>query len=337
MAQLSLRSFALAALLTLGSALAPAQTTVIKMGTLAPEGSGWHKVLLQMGDRWRTISGGRVKLVVYPGGVLGDEPDLVKKMRIGQIQAVALSGGGMFDIERGVMCLQIPMMFDTYDELDYVRERVAPRLEKMIEAKGFIVLNWGDAGWVQFFLKKAVTKVADFKQIKLFTWAGDAEELELWKANGFRVVPLAATDILSGLETGLIEGVPTTPLYAELNQSYRVAPYLIDVKWAPLVGATIVTKKTWDALPADKRAEMLQAARDAGEGLRGGIRKMGDEAIAAMQKRKLTVVPVPAAVLAEWRREAESVYPTIRSRWVPADIFDEVKRLRDEYRAKGRK
>jgi TRAP-type transport system periplasmic protein len=330
-----LRSFALAGLLMFRAALVPAQTTVVKMGTLAPEGSGWHKVLLQIGERWRTISGGRVKLVIYPGGVLGDEPDLVKKMRIGQIQAVALSGGGMFDIERGVMCLQIPMMFDTYDELDYVRDRVSPKLEKMIEAKGFMVLNWGDAGWVQFFLKKPVTNVADFKQIKLFTWAGDAEELELWKASGFRAVPLAATDILSGLETGLIEGVPTTPLYAELNQSYRVAPYLIDVKWAPLVGATVISKKTWEAFPADKRAEMLQAARNAGEALRGGIRKMGDEAIIAMRKRGLTVVPVSPAVAADWRREVEAVYPKIRGRWVPADIFDEVKRLRDEYRAKG--
>jgi TRAP-type C4-dicarboxylate transport system substrate-binding protein len=326
----------LAGLLILTSPFVPAQTTIVKMGTLAPEGSGWHKALLQIGERWRTISGGRVKLVVYPGGVLGDEPDLVKKMRIGQIQAVALSGGGMFDIERGVMCLQIPMMFNTYDELDYVRDRVAPKLEKIIGAKGFVVLNWGDAGWVQFFLKKPVTKVADFKQIKLFTWAGDAEELELWKASGFRAVPLAATDILSGLETGLIEGVPTTPLYAELNQSYRVAPYLIDVKWAPLVGATIIKKQTWETFPAEKRAEMLQAARDAGEALRGGIRKMGDEAITAMQKRKLTVVPVSPSVIADWRREVEAVYPKIRGRWVPADIFDEVKRLRDEYRAKGR-
>lgn len=324
-------------LLVLSGAFAFGQTTVVKMGTLAPEGSGWHKALLQIGDKWRTISGGKVKLVIYPGGVLGDEPDLVKKMRIGQIQAVALSGGGMFDIERGVMCLQIPMMLDSYDELDYVRDRIAGRLEKMIEAKGFVVLNWGDAGWIQFFLKKPVTRISEFKQVKLFTWAGDAEELELWKASGFRVVPLAATDILSGLETGLIEGVPMPPLYAELNQSFRVAPYLIDVKWAPLVGATIVTKKAWDAFPADKRTEMLAAARDAGEGLRGGIRKMGDEAIAAMQKRKLTVVPVAPAVLAEWRREAEAIYPTIRGRWVPADIFDEVKRLRDEYRAKVRK
>ena len=129
-------------LLLLGSLTPVLPQTVIKMGTLAPDGSPWHQALQLMGERWRRISGGQVKLVIYPGGVLGDEPDMVNKMRIGQIQSVALSGAGMSTIEPGVMALQIPMMFESYEELDYVRDRVAPRLEKMIEARGFLVLNW---------------------------------------------------------------------------------------------------------------------------------------------------------------------------------------------------
>ena len=92
--------------------------TVIKMGTLAPDGSPWHQALQTMGERWRKISGGQVKLVIYPGGVLGDEPDMVNKMRIGQIQAAGLSGAGLSGIEPGVMALQIPMMFESYEELD---------------------------------------------------------------------------------------------------------------------------------------------------------------------------------------------------------------------------
>src|SRR5215472_1173684 len=178
-------------LLMLTSSLLPltAQQTVIKMGTLAPSGSPWYQVLEQMGERWRKISGGTVKLTVYPGGALGDEPDLVNKMRIGQIQAVALSGAGMADIEPGVSCLQIPMMFDSYEELDYVRDRMAPRLEKMIETRGFVVLNWGDAGWVHFFTRAPVTHLDEMRQMKLFTWAGSDDTLELWKANGFRPVP----------------------------------------------------------------------------------------------------------------------------------------------------
>jgi TRAP-type C4-dicarboxylate transport system substrate-binding protein len=325
----------LALLLTFG-ALAPAQT-VIKMGTLAPENSPWHQVLQRVGERWRAISGGKVKLVIYPGGVLGDEPDLVKKMRIGQIHAVALSGAGMSEIEPGVMCLQIPMMLSSYEELDYVRDRIAPRLEKMIEARGFLVLNWGDAGWVHFFSRKPVARLDDMRQMKLFTWAGDNDALELWKANGFRAVPLAATDILSGLQTGLIDAVPTTPLYALLNQSFALARYMSDVKWAPLVGATVIARATWEKLPAGERGQMLKAARDAGQDLRGGIRKMGDDAVAAMQKRKLVVTHIETAALEDWRKQTENAYPKMRGHMIPADLFDEVRRLRDEYHRGGGK
>jgi TRAP-type transport system periplasmic protein len=320
-------------MLFLGCVTPALPQAVIKMGTLAPDGSPWHEALQSMAERWRTISGGQVKLVIYPGGVLGDEPDMVNKMRIGQIQAAGLSGAGLSGIEPGVMALQIPMMFDSYEELDYVRERVTPQLEKMMEARGYLVLNWGDVGWVHFFTTRPVTRLSEMRNLKLFTWAGDNDTLELWKANGFRAVPLAATDILTGLQTGLIDAVPTTPLYALLNQSFGIARNMIDVKWAPLIGATVITRRMWDTLPAGNRAEMLKAAREAGVSMRGGIRKMGDEAVVTMQKRRLQVIHVDAAGVEEWRREAEGVYPKLRGVQVPADLFDEVRKLRDQYRA----
>jgi TRAP-type C4-dicarboxylate transport system substrate-binding protein len=307
--------------------------TVIKMGTLAPDGSPWHQALQLMGERWRKISAGQVKLVIYPGGVLGDEPDMVNKMRIGQIQAAGLSGAGLSGIEPGVMALQIPMMFDSYEELDYVRERVAPRLEKMVEARGYVVLNWGDVGWVHFFTTRPASRMGDMRKMKLLTLAGDNDTLELWKANGFRAVPLAATDILTGLQTGLVEAVPNTPLFALLDQSFGIARNMIDVKWAPLIGATVITRRMWDSLPATQRSDMMKAAREAGVSLRDGIRKMGDEAIVTMQKRRLQVIHADAAAVAEWRREAEGVYPKLRGSQVPAELFDEVRKLRNEYRA----
>ena len=319
--------------LLLGCVTPAMPQTVIKMGTLAPDGSPWHQTLQSMGERWRKISAGQVKLVIYPGGVLGDEPDMVNKMRIGQIQAAGLSGAGLSGIEPGVMALQIPMMFDSYEELDYVRERVAPRLEKMVEARGYVVLNWGDVGWVHFFTTRPASRMGDMRKMKLLTLAGDNDTLELWKANGFRAVPLAATDILTGLQTGLVDAVPNTPLFALLDQSFGIARNMIDVKWAPLIGATVITRRMWDSLPAAQRSDMMKAAREAGVSLRDGIRKMGDEAIVTMQKRRLQVIHADAAALAEWRREAEGVYPKLRGGQVPAELFDEVRKLRDEYRS----
>src|SRR5580658_7753016 len=125
------------AILLCGLAVAAnAQPIDIKMATLAPKDSPWCDVLVRMGERWKTISKGNVKLTLYAGGVMGDEPDTVNKLRVKLIQAVALSGAGMGDVERGVACLQIPLMFDSYEELDYVRDRIAPKLEKRIEASG---------------------------------------------------------------------------------------------------------------------------------------------------------------------------------------------------------
>ena len=336
------RRFAVALLVLGALAGLRAQTQTIMMATLAPDGSPWHKVLERMGERWRTISGGQVRLKIYPGGTLGDEPDLVNKMKINQIQAVALTGAGMSEIDSSVMCLQIPLLLDSYAELDYVRDRMARKLEDRILAKGFVVLTWGDAGWVHFFSRERALRADDLRKMKLFTWAGNNDELELWKANGFRPVPLAATDILMGLETGLIDVVPTVPIYALWNQSFGLARHMNDLKWAPLVGATIVTKTAWDKVPAAYRDKMLEAAKQTGEDLRGGIRGMGDAAIKTMtegqagkRQTRLTVDHADDAVLADWRKQAEAVYPKIRGKIVPADLFDEVNRLHDEYRARG--
>jgi TRAP-type C4-dicarboxylate transport system substrate-binding protein len=321
---------------------ARAQQIEIKMATLAPKDSPWCDVLVRMGERWKAISGGNVRLTIYAGGVMGDEPDTVNKLRVKLIQAVALTGAGMGDIEKGVAALQIPLMFESYEELDYVRDRVAPTLEKRISANGYVVLNWGDAGWVHFFADKPITRLDDLRKLKMFTWAGGSnEELELWKANGFHPVALAATDIQMGLKTGLIDVIPTTPLYALWNQCFTLAKYMNDVKWAPLIGATLVSKAAWEKIPEAQRGPMLQAARDSGQELRSGIRGMGDKAITAMtagipgkKMDKLTVVHADDAAMADWRKQTEGVYAKMRGPIIPEDLFDEVRRLRDEYRAR---
>lgn len=315
-----------------------AQPVLVKMGTVAPEGSPWHQILQQMGQQWQKISGGKVTLRIYPGGVLGDEPDMITKMRIGQLQAVALSGSGLSRLEPAVACLQIPMMIESYEELDYVRDRIAPRLEKLLDEKGYVVLNWGDAGWVHFFTKTPARRLDDIRKMKLFTMAGDADALELYQQAGFRPVPLATTDMMPALQTGLIEAFDVPPLLAMLNQWFGLARNMIDLKWAPLVGGTILSKKTWERVPESMRPAMLEAARSAGLRLRSEIRKMGDDAVVEMKKRGLSVITLDAATVAEWRREVEQAYPKLRGRLVPADLFDEVRRLRDEFRAqRGKK
>jgi len=320
---------------TVPAAASPDPEVVLKMGTAAPEGSSWHQIFKEMGEKWRQAPGGGVVLRIYPGGVLGDEPDLVRKMRVGQIQAAALTAAGLSDIDKSVAALQIPMMFRSYGELDYVRERLRPTLEKRLEEKGFVVLNWGDAGWVMFFAKEPFTMPDDLKKMRLFAWAGDNDAIEIWKAAGFQPVPLPSTEILTGLQTGLINAFDTTPLAALSSQWFALAPHMLDLKWAPLVGATVVTRKAWEKVPREARPALLKSAEEAGQRLRVDIRQANDKAIEAMKTRGLKVLPVTPAVEAAWQRAAESVHPRIRGTIVPAPVFDEVKRLRDEFRATG--
>ncbi len=163
----------------------PSRAQVLKLATLAPEGSPWHDVIIDIGESWKTVSGGRVSLRIYAGGVAGDEPDMIRKMRVGQLQAAALSGAGLAQITPEIQALQMPMMLASYDELDHVRDRLGPRLETITEQHGFKILNWADAGWVHFFTQRPVIRPSEMKSLKIFTWEGDPTYAEVMKQMGF--------------------------------------------------------------------------------------------------------------------------------------------------------
>jgi TRAP-type transport system periplasmic protein len=321
----------IAFLLILAAVALPAQT-IIRLGTLVPKGSSWHQILLNMGEEWKQASGGKIELKIYPGGEQGDEPEMVQKLRIKKLQAVALSGAGLSGIDAAVSALQVPMMLSSYEELDYVRDRISNRLEKGLAQRGFVVLNWGDAGWIYFFTKQAAVHPDDMRRMKLCVLQGDNATFELYKINGFHPVSLAATDILTGLQTGLIDAFQAPPLVALSNQWFGGAKNMLNIPFAQLVGATVISKEVWDKIPAPVQKEMMQSARKAGVALRDEIRKAEAGSIPLMQQFGLNVVPADPKTVAEWRQLAEAIWPKMRGNMVPPDLFDEVKRLRDEYR-----
>ena len=317
------------------AAFAPLEAkTILRLGTVVPKGSAWHDTLLYLRQEWWRISDGEVDLRIYAGGVLGDETQMVRQVRAGRIQAVALSANGLSRIDGGVAALQIPLMLDSYEELDYVRDRIAPKLEQRIEEQGtkHKVLFWTDGGWVRFFAKKPVRTLDDIRKMRLFTSAGDAETEKLWKSFRFNVVPLSATDMLTSLQTGMIDAFDVPPLFALFDRSYTQAPNMLDLKIAPLIGGVVVSKKAWDTVPEQYRDEMLKAGREAGAKLRGEIRRLGPDSIVQMKQRGLNVIVPDKATLDAWQSEVEAIYPKLRGSYCPADLFDEVKRLRDEYR-----
>jgi TRAP-type C4-dicarboxylate transport system substrate-binding protein len=312
---------------------APAAAKTIKMGTLAPEGTAIYDILRDMGDAWNRASGGELHLKIYPGGIAGDESDMVRKIRIGQLQAGAISGGGLADIAPDIRALQMPMMFRSFEELDYCRAGVADRIEAAFEANDFKVLAWGDVGWLYFFTQQPVVHPDDLKRLKLFSWAGNTTFLEAWKALGYQPVPMAATELHLGLASGLIGAMAVPPIAALSFQWFGQAKHMTDLKFVPLVGAVVVSKRTWDSLPDSLKPAIQSAAAEAGRRFKDA-REIGNEAIEVMQKHGLVVHPVPDDLVQVWEDRARIGWPYIVGTAVPADLVAEIERRRDEYRTR---
>jgi TRAP-type C4-dicarboxylate transport system substrate-binding protein len=306
----------------------------IRLGTLAPRGTSWHRSLLEMGEKWRAAQGPGSAFIVYTDGSQGGEADMVRRMRVGQLNAALLSVVGLSEIDDSASALQkMPMVFRSWDELDFLREKLRPRLEQRFFDKGFVVLFWGDAGWVRFFSKEAAVRPADYRRMKVFTWAGDNPQVDIMKALGYQPVVLEISDILPGLQTGMINMVPSTPFYALVGQFYGHAPYMLDMNWVPIVGAVVVTRKAWEGMTPAAQKALREAGDVAGAQLRAISRRENDEAVEARKKRGLKVQPITPEIEAEWRAMAERAYPLIRGKMVPTDLFDEVQQLLQEYRA----
>jgi TRAP-type C4-dicarboxylate transport system substrate-binding protein len=305
----------------------------IRLATLAPKGSSFHRSLQMMGQKWREAPGGGAALTIYTDGTMGGETDVIRRMRIGQIQAAMLTVVGLSEIDESINVLEyMPMMFRSLEEMEHVLEQLRPTLEKKLLDKGFVTLFWGDAGWIRIFTTKPVRYPEDLKKMKVFVWASDTQQFDLMKAAGYHPVPLEVSDILTGLQTGMINAVPSTPHYALAGQFYRQANHMLEVNWAPLLGAAVITRKAWDSLSEETREVVLESAAEAGRQIKIQSRVEGLESVEAMKKRGLVVQRADPEIESRWRAAAEEVYPKIRGPLVPEEIFDEVQRLIREYR-----
>jgi TRAP-type C4-dicarboxylate transport system substrate-binding protein len=310
----------------------------IKLGTLAPAGTSYHKTLLSMGEQWRKVSNGAVQLMVFPGGTQGGEGDMVGLMQTGNLDAGLLTAGGLAEIDPSALALQImPKCFRSLEEVDYVGEKLRPQLEARLLAKGYVVLFWSDSGWVHLFSKTAVLHPDDLRKLKVFSGTGarGADEFDLWKLSGFSPVALEATGIPQGLLSGTISAVPTVPIYALAAQLDTQTKHMLELRWAPLVGAAVVRKKAWDRVPAEAREAMLKIALETGRQVKTAGRAENDAAVAAMVKRGLQVQKLDPEVDAEWIAVIDKLRDRIRGRIVPADMFDEAQRSLKEFRSAG--
>ena len=328
-----IRGIAILSLLGIWLASQPAHAQIsIKMATLVPKDSSWHRILLECADQWNKLSGGKVRVIIYPGGTQGDDPDIVRKMNLKIIDSAVLTSVGLAEIDKSVYALSVPMMYSDYDEVYGVLEKMRPHLEANMEAKGFVVLNWADAGWVHFFAKKPVASPEDLKKLALFQWADDPRMLEIWKTAGFNPRPGASTELATGLQTGLYEAFTVSPQVAVITGYFANAKFMTDLDWALLMGGTVIRKEVWDRIPADLKPALVQAQHQAAQKLQADMRQSTARDIESMKARGLQVVPVDAKLKDQWRAVVDKAKSKIRGDFTPADAYDEALKYRDEYR-----
>ncbi len=313
----------------------PQAAEIIKIASIAPNGSLYHRVLQEIGEAYRNSQGPGARAIVYANSLQGTEADTVRRMRVGQLDGSMLSVVGLSQIDPSVAALQfMPMMFRSWDEVDHVREQLRPELEAKLAAKGFVVLMWGEAGWVQFFTREPITHPEEFKRTRIWAWDGNPAQVNIMKTIGFRPVALPIADILPGLETGMIDTVPVAPLWSLVGQFDRVTRYMLPINWVPIVGATVFTKRRFDALSPHVQEAIMTAARAGAEKLRAHRMVQDEESIRAMRHRGLTVQAITPEIEQAWREVALQAWPRLRGTMVPADTFDKVRASLEAYRAR---
>ncbi|HSD20775.1 MAG TPA: TRAP transporter substrate-binding protein DctP [Anaeromyxobacter sp.] len=321
-----MKKLLLAAAVAALATTARAQTVTLKLGTLAPQGSTWHDLLREMGQKWEQASGGKVKLRIYAGGAQGSEGDMVRKMGIGQLQAAAITNVGMHDVLPEPQVMSVPFLFQSEAQMECAFDKVRPRIEQALDKRGLMALQWSRVGSIHLFCDSAYKTPADMSRAKIWAWEGDPKSVEAFRAAGLQPVVLSANDMYPSLQTGMIDCVANVPLYVLTARLFEKANYMVDVSWSYMMGATIVRKDAWEKIPADLRPKLLQIAKDLGQKVDSEVRRLNTDAVSAMQKQGLQVVkvdPVP------WRQAMEKSWSVVRGGVVPAEFFDAVKSARD--------
>ncbi len=264
----------------------------IKFATVAPEGSAWMKVMHEYDDAVRKATNGEVGFKFYAGGVGGDEKAVIRKIRFNQYHSAGFTGVGLGQILPDVRILDAPMLFQNYEEVDHVLSKFTPEFEKKFDEKGYILLGWTEVGFVYVFSKQPLNNRKALKGAKMWTWEGDPVASATFGALDVTPVPLAITDVLTSLQTNLIDAAYTGPSACVALQWYTKANYVTNLKLADAVGAVLISKKQFNRIPADYQKILKDLGKQYMEKLTKISRKDNEEALQLMQENGIKMVEV---------------------------------------------
>ncbi|MGD8260766.1 MAG: TRAP transporter substrate-binding protein DctP [Desulfobacterales bacterium] len=314
------------------SAVGGSKTTTIKIATLAPEGSAWINNLNDLNAEVKKKTNNSVLFKIYPGGVLGDEKDMIRKMYVGQIHAAILTSAGLSGIFNEMDVFQIPFLFETYDEVDYVIKKMAPFFEDGFEKKGYRVLGWSEGGFIRLMSTKPIANLSDLQKAKVWTWEDAPMAQAIFDEADVSAIPLSIPDVLVGLQTGLVEVVYAPPTGAISLQWFTKTKYMTDVPLIYLIGAVVVKKNIFKKIPPDHQQVLIDICTEHMEQLKLTLRKENQEAIKVMTKHGVKLIKPTQVQIEEFKKVSQNAMNNQTGKSFSKKVRDEVMTHLEEYR-----
>ena len=323
--------------LSLGVTTAAADNVELRIATLAPSGSPWMAVLDKSAAEIKEKTAGRVTLKYFEGGQQGDERDFVRKIKLGQLDGAAVTAIGLSMIVESIRVLELPMMFTTVEEVDYVADKMWPYFQKKFEEKGFKLNDRGEVGWAYFLSKTKVESLADLKGQKLWQWGDDRLVGAMFKKLGLNGVPLGVPEVDSSLTSGRITACYGSPVAAVALQWYSKVKFMTSMPMTYGIGATVVSLESIKKFSAEDQKTVQDIGKAGSKKLRKVIRKANEDAKTTMTRKGVTIVQSPAALVDEFTKNALEVHKQLVGTLYSQKELDMVTKYRDEYRAKAKK
>jgi TRAP-type C4-dicarboxylate transport system substrate-binding protein len=281
-------------------------------------------------------TGNRVQFRIYPGGVLGDEMDMLRKMKIGQIQGAALTSGGLSALFKEIDVLQIPFLFQRYDEVDAVLKKMDSFFRKGFEESGYILLGWSEAGFIYLMSTAPVASVVDLQKAKVWIWEESPMSAAIFDEAGVKAIPLSVPDVLVGLQTGLVDVVYAPPTGAISLQWFTKIKYLTDVPLVYLAGGIIVKKDIFRSIPPAYQDFILESFQNYLDQLKITTRNENREAIKVMTKQGVKIVTPSKDQIDEFKRLSDKGMRRLGDQSFSKNVLDEVTLILEGYRRGGK-
>jgi len=308
-------------------------THIVKLATLAPEGTTWMKIAHEFADYVEKKLNGRVKFKWYTGGVLGDEPDMIRKIQLGQIQGAGFSGMGLGRIVPEVRVLELPLLFKSYDEIDYVLKKLDKPFSELFEKHGYKLMGWAEQGFIYVFLNKEVKSFDDLNGVKMWVWSGDNFAMEIFKSiEVIKPIPIAVPEVLVSLQTKLIDAFYNTPVGAAGLQWYPYVKYYVDLPFTYGTGAVIVDKKYYDSLPQEFKDATMEGASIVLPKLKELTRKDNEKILKEFQKAGMKPIKLTPEAEEQLYNKVKNAYINLTGIQYPEWLLTGVQQNLYEYR-----